>query len=108
MDAIRKALVPLHPEGWKFVAIFALVTLVLFWLWVPLGWVGVVLTAWCAYFFRDPSRVTPIRAGLVIAPADGVVQLVGPAVPPAELDMGTDPRPRVCIFMNVFIVHVTS
>jgi phosphatidylserine decarboxylase len=106
MDAIRKALVPLHPEGWKFVALFALGTLILFWIWNPLGWVGVVLTAWCAYFFRDPPRVTPQRAGLVIAPADGVVQLVGPAVPPPELDMGTDPRPRVCIFMNVFNVHV--
>jgi phosphatidylserine decarboxylase len=106
MDSIKKVLVPLHPEGWKFVAIFAVATLFLFWLWDLLGWVGVVLTLWCAYFFRDPPRVTPIRDGLVIAPADGVVQLVGPAVPPPELEMGDDPRPRVCIFMNVFNVHV--
>lgn len=113
MDSIKKALVPLHPEGWKFVAIFATGTLLLFWtssflggLGTFLGWVGVVLTLWCAYFFRDPPRVTPVRDGLVIAPADGVVQLVGPAVPPPELEMGDDPRPRVCIFMNVFNVHV--
>ena len=106
IDAVRKGLAPLHPEGWKFVAIFAVATLVLFWLWEPLGWLGVVLTVWCAYFFRDPPRVTPTRAGLVIAPADGVVQLVGPAVPPPELDMGSDPRPRICIFMNVLNVHI--
>jgi phosphatidylserine decarboxylase len=105
-SSLRKVLVPLHPEGWKFVAIFAGVTLVLFWLWTPLGWAGVILTLWCAYFFRDPVRVTPVRAGLVIAPADGVVQLVGPAIPPPELDLGSDPRPRICIFMNVFNVHV--
>lgn len=106
IDAVRKGLAPLHPEGWKFVAIFAVATLVLFWLWEPLGWLGVVLTVWCAYFFRDPLRVTPSRAGLVIAPADGVVQLVGPAVPPPELEMGSDPRPRICIFMNVLNVHI--
>jgi phosphatidylserine decarboxylase len=105
-SSIRKVFVPLHPEGWKFVAIFAVGTLVLFWLWYPVGWLGVILTLWCAYFFRDPARVTPVRPGLVIAPADGVVQLVGPAIPPAELGLGSDPRPRVCIFMNVFNVHV--
>jgi phosphatidylserine decarboxylase len=106
MDTLRRTLVPVHPEGWKFVALFAIGSLLLFWLWEPLGWIGVVLTAWCAYFFRDPARVTPVRAGLVISPADGVVQLVERAAPPAELAMGDDPRPRISVFMNVFDVHV--
>ena len=67
---------------------------------------GVVLTVWCVYFFRDPDRVTPVREGLVISPADGIVQLIDSAAPPEELDMGQDARPRICIFMNVFDVHV--
>lgn len=71
-----------------------------------LGCVGLLLTGWCAYFFRDPARVTPARPGLVIAPADGVVTLIEPAVPPPELGMDPTPRPRISIFMNVFDVHV--
>ncbi|MBP7670095.1 MAG: phosphatidylserine decarboxylase [Ferrovibrio sp.] len=115
MDTIRSVLVPIHREGWKFIALFALGTLVLFWIATPLGWVGVVLTAWCAYFFRDPPRVTPIRQPgpdgqalptLLIAPADGVVQMIERAVPPEELGMGFDARLRISIFMNVFNVHV--
>jgi len=65
-----------------------------------------VLTLWCVYFFRDPDRVTPVRPGLVIAPADGRVCLVDESAPPPELELGDEPRPRVCIFMNVFNVHV--
>jgi len=71
-----------------------------------LGLVGVVLTLWCIYFFRDPDRVTPDRDGLVISPADGVVQLIDQAAPPEELEMGDAKRWRVCVFMNVFNVHV--
>src|SRR5262245_16870521 len=74
---------PVHREGWKFVALFAAVAVVLFILWEPLGWVGVIATCWCAYFFRDPARITPNREGLVISPADGVVQMIQPAIPPA-------------------------
>jgi phosphatidylserine decarboxylase len=106
MDTIRSVLVPLHREGWRFVAIFLVVTLVLFWLWEPLGWIGLVLTAWCAYFFRDPPRTVPAREGLVVSPGDGVVQLIERAPPPPELDMGADPRLRISIFLNVFNVHV--
>lgn len=106
MRAIRSVLTPLHPEGWKFVALFALGTLILFWLFDGLGWVGVVLTLWCAYFFRDPERVTPLRTGLVVSPADGVVQMIERAVPPSELGLSPDPRTRISIFMNVFDVHV--
>jgi phosphatidylserine decarboxylase len=97
---------PVHKEGWRFVAIFAVVTLVLFFLWEPLGWIGVIATLWCAYFFRDPARVTPTRDGLVISPADGVVQMIQPAIPPPELGMDQRPLTRVSIFMNVFDVHV--
>lgn len=106
MDTIRSVLVPIHREGWKFIAIFAVVTLVLFWVAEPLGWLGVILTCWCAYFFRDPPRVTPVREGLLISPADGVVQMIERAVPPEELGMGSDARQRISVFMNVFDVHV--
>jgi len=97
---------PLHREGWRFVGLFAVGAALLFWLWEPLGWLGVILTAWCAYFFRDPARVTPNRPGLIISPADGVVQMIQPAIPPAELGMDQRPLTRISIFMNVFDVHV--
>jgi phosphatidylserine decarboxylase len=106
MDTIQSVLVPIHPEGRRFIAIFAAVTLLLFWAWTPLGWLGVVLTLWCAYFFRNPDRVTPQREGLLISPADGVVQMIVDATPPPELDMGDTPRTRISVFMNVFNVHV--
>ncbi|MBI5121845.1 MAG: phosphatidylserine decarboxylase [Rhodospirillales bacterium] len=102
----RYLLVPIHPEGWPFITLFAVATLLLHWLWSPLGWLGAILTLWCAYFFRNPDRVTPTREGLVISPADGYVQLVDAAKPPAELGMGDGVRPRVCVFMSVFDVHV--
>lgn len=97
---------PMHREGRKFVAIFAGIALVLFLLWEPLGWIGVGLTVWCYYFFRDPARVTPTRAGLMVSPADGVVSLLEPAVPPVELGLGDQPMTRVSVFMNVFNCHV--
>lgn len=99
-------MVPIHREGWPFIALFAVGALLLGWLWAPLGWLGLGATLWCAYFFRNPDRVTPTRDGLVISPADGVVCLVGDAVPPAELGLGDAPRPRVCVFMSVFDVHI--
>jgi phosphatidylserine decarboxylase len=96
----------IHREGWPFILAFAVATALLFWLSTPLGWLGVVLTAWCAYFFRDPDRVTPARGGLVISPADGVVLPIVEEPPPAELEMESVPRTRVSIFMNIFDVHV--
>lgn len=99
-------MVPIHREGWPFIGLFAVAALLLGWLWGPLGWLGLVATLWCVYFFRNPDRMTPTRDGLVISPADGVVCLVGDAVPPAELGLGEAPRPRVCVFMSVFDVHV--
>ncbi|MBT4935052.1 MAG: phosphatidylserine decarboxylase [Rhodospirillaceae bacterium] len=103
---MKIVMVPINPAGWPFIGLFAAAAVGLFMLAEPLGWMGVVLTAWCAYFFRDPDRVSPTRTGLVISPADGVVQLIDSAVPPPELDMGDEERPRVCVFMNVFNVHV--
>ncbi|UWR14009.1 phosphatidylserine decarboxylase [Sulfitobacter sp. M368] len=97
---------PMHPEGTKFVAIFAAVTFVLFVFSTFLGWIGVGLTVWCYYFFRDPERVTPDRPGLIISPADGVISLIEPAVPPAELGMPDEALTRVSVFMNVFNCHV--
>lgn len=106
MKALDTVLVPIHRAGWPFVAIFAIVSAVLFLLWPPLGWAGLVLTGWCVYFFRDPPRVTPLREGLVVSPADGVVQMIVAAVPPRELEMGDATLTRVSVFLNVFDVHV--
>jgi len=103
---LKTVFVPIHPAGWPFIAIFACGAVLLFWWMMPAGFVGLVLTVWCIYFFRDPARTTPTRDGLVISPADGVVQSIQSAVPPEELDMGTEPRTRVAVFMNVFDVHV--
>jgi len=97
---------PMHPEGIKFVSIFAAVTVGLFLLSSILGWIGVGLTVWCYYFFRDPERVTPTRPGLIVSPADGIVSLIEPAVPPAELGMADVALTRVSVFMNVFNCHV--
>ncbi len=104
--SIRSQLVPINAEGYPFIGAFAFASLILFWLWSPLGWIGVVLTLWCTYFFRDPPRVTPVAPGLVISPADGRVSLIANAVPPPELGLGTTPLPRVSVFMSVFDCHV--
>ncbi|WFU44442.1 phosphatidylserine decarboxylase [Bradyrhizobium sp. CB82] len=106
LDSIQRQIPPIHKEGYPFIGIFALVSLFLFWLWSPLGWIGTVLTVWCALFFRDPVRVTPVREGLVVSPADGRVSMVTMALPPAELGLGDRPLPRVSIFMSVFNCHV--
>ena len=106
-DTISSTFVPVHREGWPFVATFALVALILFWLDIDvLAWLVVILTAWCAYFFRDPERVTPLRDGLVISPADGRISAIEDVVPPPELDLPRRPVTRISVFMNVFDVHV--
>ena len=107
VDSIRSSFAPVHKEGWRFVAIFAAVSALFFvlGLW-PLGWLGLLLTAWCAYFFRDPERVTPLAANLVIAPADGRVSAIEPVIPPPELDLPRETMTRISIFMNVFDVHI--
>ncbi len=106
INSIRSQLSPIHPQGYPFIGGFALVSLILFWLWSPLGWLATLATLWCVYFFRDPARVTPVREGLVVSPADGCVSLFVNAVPPPELELGAQPLPRVSIFMSVFDCHV--
>jgi phosphatidylserine decarboxylase len=106
INSIRSQIAPIHPQGYPFIGGFALASLVLFWFWTPLGWLGTVATLWCAYFFRDPARVTPLREGLVVAPADGRVSRVANALPPPELGLGDRPLPRISIFMSVFDCHV--
>ncbi len=103
---LRHVLAPIHRDGWRFIAIFAAVTLILFWVAAPLGWLGVVATLWCVYFFRDPWRVSPQRDGLVLAPADGLIIMVDEAPPPPELELGPEKRRRIAIFMSVLDVHV--
>ncbi|MCX7297018.1 MAG: phosphatidylserine decarboxylase [Hyphomicrobiales bacterium] len=105
-DSIRKQLVPITPEGYPFIGAFAFASLVLFWIWTPLGWIGTVLTLWCVYFFRDPPRVTPVREGLVVSPADGRVSMITTIAPPHELGMGVTPMLRISVFMSVFDCHV--
>jgi phosphatidylserine decarboxylase len=105
-DSIRGQIPPIHPEGYPFIGAFALASLILFWIWSPLGWIGTVLTVWCALFFRDPKRVTPQGEGIVVAPADGRVSLIVQAVPPPELGLGDRSLLRVSIFMSVFNCHV--
>src|SRR5579862_6793355 len=106
VQSIRSQMVPVHREGYPFIGTFALASLILFLFWAPLGWLGTVLTIWCVLFFRDPVRVTPVREGLVVAPADGRVSMITQVLPPAELGLGDKPLPRVSIFMSVFNCHV--
>ena len=105
-NSVRETLVPIHKEGYPFVAIAAVAAVLLGQLWSPLGWLGALVTLWVCYFFRDPPRVTPQREGLIISPADGRVSSIVTVVPPPELDLGTGPLLRISIFMNVFDVHV--
>jgi phosphatidylserine decarboxylase len=104
---LRRVLAPLHPDGFKFVAVGVLATLLLFLLWTPAGWTAAIATLWMVYFFRDPWRVTPTRPGLLISPADGIVVSIAAATPPPELAMGDAAIVRIGIFLNVFDVHVT-
>lgn len=106
MNMLKIVAVPMHPEGRKFVAIFAGISIVLGLIWAPLFWVGLGVTVWCYYFFRDPVRVVPQNDDLVLSPADGVVSLIEDVVAPAEFGMGDAPVTRVSVFMNVFNCHV--
>jgi phosphatidylserine decarboxylase len=96
----------IHPEGWRFAAIFGGIALLLFFLSPILGWLGVILTVWCFYFFRNPTRVIPDRYGLIVSPADGKIVAVQEIVPPADWGMGSEVRVRISIFLNVFDVHL--
>ena len=97
---------PMHREGIKFILIFSVTSLILFFIYIPLGWVGIGLIIWCYYFFRDPKRTIPVREGLLVSPADGVISLIEKAMPPPELDIEKEELTRISVFMNVFNCHV--
>ena len=97
---------PMHREGIKFILIFSVISLILFFIYIPLGWVGIGLTIWCYYFFRDPNRTIPVRDGLLVSPADGVISLIEKTMPPPELDIEKEELTRISVFMNVFNCHV--
>ena len=115
-EIIRKVMfVPVHPAGYPFIGIFAVVSVLLSLIWVPLGWFGLICTLWCVYFFRNPKRYTPLREGLIVSPADGIVSLIQDVALPPELDdckgqgdtlCDANTVTRVSVFLNVFDVHV--
>jgi phosphatidylserine decarboxylase len=106
LASIRRLLVPIHKEGYPFIGIGIVASLILGQLWEGLGWLMAVITLWMCYFFRDPERVTPVRDGLVVSPADGRISMIVTIVPPTELDLPPEPMQRVSVFMNVFDCHV--
>lgn len=106
LDTILGFFVPIHSDGHKFVAIGLLAALIGFFLWDPLGWIAAGITAWICYFFRDPDRITPLRDGLVISPADGRVSMIEKVRPPQELGLGNEERVRISVFLSIFDVHV--
>lgn len=105
-NTIRNTIVPVHKEGYPFVAGFFVASLVLGWIFKPLFWIGLIFTLWCAYFFRDPERIVAQDDDLVLSPADGKVSSIQMVMPPAELNLGNEPMLRISIFMNVFDCHV--
>ena len=106
LDSIFSAIPPIHREGYRYIALFAAVTVVAFMIAQPLGCLMVVATVWCALFFRDPERVTIVEPNAVVSPADGVISFIGIAAPPPALNMGEGPFTRISVFMNVFDCHV--
>jgi phosphatidylserine decarboxylase len=103
---IQQSIVPIHRAGWPFIAGALLVSVLLALVAEPLFWLGLVVTAWMVYFFRDPPRVTPQGERLVVSPADGIVQAIAQRRPPPELGLGEAPRTCISVFLNVFDVHV--
>ena len=112
LDSIKTSvLTPIHPAGIPFIALFFILTIIIGWIWSPLYYVGFTLTLWCIYFFRNPSRITPILSGsnknnLIISPADGTVIEISKITPAEDIGLPQGRWTRVCIFMNVFDVHV--
>jgi phosphatidylserine decarboxylase len=106
IDTIRAALVPIHWDGHKFIGAALVVTILLFMIWSPLGWIGVLMTAFIAFFFRDPARVIPVREGLIVAPADGTITAINLDAPQSEMGLPDQPHTRISIFLSVLDVHI--
>ena len=96
----------IHPEGWKFAFIFFVISLLTYLVYAPISVIGFLLTLFTLWFFRDPSRNTPVDSNLIISSADGKVCLIDEAYPPKEVSMKQEKMKRVCVFMNIFNVHV--
>ena len=107
VDTIIDSLAPVNRDGHKFIAIAAGLALIFFLVWPPLAWVFVIVALYIAYFFRDPDRVTPLREGLIIAPADGRIAAIETVTPPIETGLGPEPRVRISTFLSVLDVHIT-
>lgn len=105
-ESIKEHLPNIHKEGYVFILIFTFATFLLFAVSNTLGWIGVIMTLWCVYFFRDPERITPVAEGFIISPADGLIQSITTTTPPKELEMEEKEMIRISIFLNVFNVHV--
>ncbi|GBU18376.1 MULTISPECIES: phosphatidylserine decarboxylase [Methylobacterium] len=105
-ETIRRVLVPIHKEGYPFILIGIVLTVLAGYFSQFFGWIFLILTLWVCYFFRDPERVVPVGDGLVVSPADGRVNLISTVLPPPELDLPPEPMTRVSVFMNVFDCHV--
>ena len=111
LDSIKKSiLVPIHPSGLPFIIIFCLITLIIGWVWSPLFFIGLILTLWCIYFFRNPERIIPenIDNSLVIAPADGKIIEIEDITPDEEIGLPKNKYTKIGIFMIVFNVHVNG
>lgn len=106
LGVLKASLAPVRREGYPFIAIAAAVAVVGGWFWQPIFWLGLIIAAWCAYFFRDPARVTPLDDLIAVSPADGRVSTVALGIPPAELGLGSETRRRISIFMSIFDCHV--
>lgn len=96
----------IHPEGWRFAFIFFVSSLFMSLVYLPLAYVGYLLTLFTLWFFRNPERKTPKNSNYIISSADGKVCLIDNAIPPQEVQFGTNQMLRICVFMNVFNVHI--
>lgn len=105
-DAMKNYLVPIYPDGWKFVAVFAIGSLVFGSLMSSLLYIGILLTGWCVYFFRDPKRIIPQGEGLILSAADGMVDAIETVTPPEQLGIGVESCTRVSVRLSLMDVHV--
>ena len=95
-----------HTEGYKFLVIFGLITLIFYFLSSFLGLIGLVLTIWVYYFFRDPERVSIGDENYLVSPADGIVLDVTETQGPKELNLENKKYTKISVFMNVFDCHI--
>jgi len=103
---IDKVFPKVHSEGYKFLVIFSVITLIFYFINSFLGLIGLVLTIWCYYFFRDPERYPINDENYLVSPADGVVLQVKETNGPKELNLDNKTYTKISVFMNVFDCHV--